>query len=173
MIICPNCQHKEIPGTVFCSNCATQLIVLDTSKTHEIHDTNSKLKAIKTAPFRPSPQVHFNSWASLHMLESGQIISLADRDEFTIGRTSEGQPIMPDVDLTEFNAYANGVSRLHCVIKKANFKAYVIDLGSSNGTYLNGVRLSVHGETPINHGDVISLGKLKIQVLIDQEKSKS
>jgi hypothetical protein len=173
MILCPNCQHKEVPGTVFCSNCATQLIELDSSKTHEIHTSDVNFKAIKTAPFRPTPQVQFNSWASLHMVESGQIISLADRDEFTIGRTSEGQPIMPDVDLTDFNAYANGVSRLHCVIKKAKNKTYVMDLGSSNGTYCNGVRLSVHAETPINHGDVISLGKLKIQVLIDQDEGKT
>lgn len=169
MILCPNCQQKEVPGTVFCSNCATQLIVLDSSKTHEIHDSETNLKSIRPSPYRPTPKVYFNSWASLHMVESGQIISLADRDEFTLGRTSEGQPIMPDVDLTDFNAYANGVSRLHCVIKRVKSKAYVTDLGSSNGTYRNGVRLSVHVETPINHGDVISLGKLKIQVLIDQE----
>lgn len=171
MILCPNCQHKEVPGTVFCSNCATQLIEFSTNKTHEIHDSEANLKAIRTSPFRPTPQVHINSWASLHMLDSGQIISLADRDEFTIGRTSEGQPIMPDVDLTDFNAYANGVSRLHCVIKKENSKAYVMDLGSSNGTFCNGVRLGVHVFTPIHHGDVLSLGKLKIQVLIDQTKA--
>lgn len=171
MILCPNCQHKEVPGTVFCSNCATQLIVLDSSKTHEIHDNGAELKAVRTTPFRPTPQAQFNSWASLHMVDSGQIISLADRDEFTLGRTSEGQPIMPDVDLTDFNAYANGVSRLHCVIKRSKSKAYVMDLGSSNGTYRNGVRLLPNEETPINHGDVISLGKLKIQVLIDHSQS--
>jgi pSer/pThr/pTyr-binding forkhead associated (FHA) protein len=147
--------------------------VPDSSKTHEIHATETIIKARITTPFRPTPEIHLNSWASLHMIESGQIISLADRDEFTIGRTSEGQPIMPDVDLTDFNAYANGVSRLHCVIKKANSKTVVMDLGSSNGTFRNGVRLSVHVETPINHGDVLSLGKLKIQVLIDQEQGYS
>lgn len=168
MILCPNCQHKEVPGTVFCSNCATQLIELDTSKTHEIHHTGIELKATRTAPFRPTPQAQFNSWVSLHMIESGQIISLPDRNEFTLGRTSEGQPILPDADLTDFNAYANGVSRLHCVLKRSNAKAFIMDLGSSNGTYCNGIRLSAHEETRINHGDVISLGKLKIQVLIDQ-----
>ncbi len=168
MIICPNCQHNEVTGTVFCSNCATQLILLDTSITHEIQLPETNLNATKSAPLHPNPQTQLNTWASLHMIENGQIISLGDQDEFTIGRTSEGQPIIPDVDITDFNAYANGVSRLHCVIKKANSKAYVMDLGSSNGTFHNGVRLAVHVETPINHGDVISLGKLKIQVLIDR-----
>ena len=168
MILCPNCQHKEVPGTVFCSNCATQLIEPSANKTHEIHDPGANLRTLRTSPYRPTPQVHFNSWASLHILESGQIISLADRNEFTLGRTSEGQPIMPDVDLTDFNAYVYGVSRLHCVIKKENLIAFVMDLGSSNGTYLNGIRLSAHVQTQINHGDVISLGKLKIQILINQ-----
>ena len=168
MILCPNCQHEEIAGAIFCSSCGTQLLMPKTSKTHEIHTSETKFDSVQVPPLRTTPQIRLSTWASLHMIESGQFVSLADRDEFTLGRVSEGQPIMPDVDLTAFNAYANGVSRLHCVIKKANRKASVMDLGSSNGTNLNGVRLPTHVETPINHGDVIALGKLKIQVLIDQ-----
>jgi hypothetical protein len=26
MIVCPNCQHKELPGALFCSECGAQLI---------------------------------------------------------------------------------------------------------------------------------------------------
>ena len=113
------------------------------------------------------PQVPLQSWISLHIIESGQILPLADRTEFTLGRSAEGQPIVPDVDLTAYNAYANGVSRLHAAIKLVNNRVVVVDLGSSNGTYLNGVRLSPYIETPVSHGDLIYLGKLKIQVLID------
>jgi hypothetical protein len=172
MILCPSCKHNEVSGSVFCSNCGTQLIMIDIKNTHKINTAETKMPFNQTAPFRPTPFVQMSTWASLHMIESGQIISLADRDEFTLGRASEGQPIMPDVDLTSYNAYANGVSRLHCVIKRVNLNAMIMDLGSSNGTYHNGVRLSPHVETPINHGDVIALGKLKIQVLIDQDQSK-
>ncbi|MCS7010786.1 MAG: hypothetical protein NZL98_05420, partial [Anaerolineales bacterium] len=57
------------------------------------------------------------SWLSLHIIESGQIIPLAEQTEFTLGRVAEGQPIVPDIDLSPYNAYANGVSRLHCAIK--------------------------------------------------------
>jgi pSer/pThr/pTyr-binding forkhead associated (FHA) protein len=41
-----------------------------------------------------------------------------------------------------------------------------MDLGSSNGTYLNGKRLSPNVENVIGHGDVVTLGKLKMQVLL-------
>jgi pSer/pThr/pTyr-binding forkhead associated (FHA) protein len=84
-----------------------------------------------------------------------------------LGRLSEGQPIMPDIDLTPYQAYASGVSRLHAVVKRdANNRALVMDLGSSNGTYVNGRRINPHVEEPLNHGDIVALGKLKIQVLL-------
>jgi len=31
---------------------------------------------------------------SLHLVESGQILPLAERTEFSLGRVAEGQPIM-------------------------------------------------------------------------------
>lgn len=172
MILCPNCQHKEISGALFCSNCATQLVYPKSNKTQEISASEAKSGSIQNLQAPSTPQVRLNSWASLHMVESGQFLSLADRNEFTLGRISEGQSILPDVDLTAYNAYSNGVSRLHCVIKRIELKSIVMDLGSSNGTYLNGTRIPPHTETPLNHGDVIGLGKLKIQVLIDQPREK-
>ena len=101
------------------------------------------------------------------MIESGQILPLADRTEFTLGRSAEGQPIVPDVDLSPYNAYANGVSRLHAVLKLIKDQIVLVDLGSSNGTYLNGNRLSPYVETSVAHGDVVYLGKLKMQLLIE------
>jgi pSer/pThr/pTyr-binding forkhead associated (FHA) protein len=101
------------------------------------------------------------------MIETGQILPLADRTEFTLGRSAEGQPIVPDVDLSPYNAYANGVSRLHAVIKLIEDQIVLVDLGSSNGTYLNGNRLLPYDETTVSHGDVVYLGKLKIQLLIE------
>jgi pSer/pThr/pTyr-binding forkhead associated (FHA) protein len=102
---------------------------------------------------------------SLHMMESGQILSLSGHHEFTIGRATEGQPILPDVDLTNYDAFSQGVSRLHAALRVVNSKLVVIDLGSANGTRVNGQKILPHIEYPLNHGDVLALGKLKIQVL--------
>jgi pSer/pThr/pTyr-binding forkhead associated (FHA) protein len=167
MIICPNCQHKEINGAIYCSECGAQLMDVH-MVTHRIQPSDARLDYEKdTDQLQPPMQAPLQSWISLHLIESGQVLPLADRTEFTLGRSAEGQPIVPDVDLTSYNAYANGVSRLHAAIKLVNNRIVVVDLGSSNGTYLNGVRLSPYIETPVSHGDLIYLGKLKIQVLID------
>jgi pSer/pThr/pTyr-binding forkhead associated (FHA) protein len=107
-----------------------------------------------------------DTWASLHLLDSGQILPLGDRTEFTLGRVSDAQPIMPDIDLTPYQAYASGVSRLHAVLKREGNRVYVMDLGSSNGSYLNGKRLKPNSEQMLNHGDMLALGKLKIQILL-------
>jgi hypothetical protein len=122
---------------------------------------------LKKAPVTTEPPSSpANSWLSLHLMDSGKILPLASRNEFTMGRLSEGQPIMPDIDLTPYQAYAAGVSRLHAVVKREADRVIIMDLGSSNGTYLNGRRLAPHTEETLKHGDVVALGKLKIQVLL-------
>lgn len=168
MIICPQCQHKEISGAIFCSECGAQLVAIEHVETHKIERPETDRIKSETIPFRVPPPPLPSAWISLHMLESGHIMPLADRSEFTLGRVAEGQPIMPDVDLTPYNAYANGVSRLHAVLKLVENRIALIDLGSSNGTFVNGVRINPQSETVLTNGDIISLGKLKIQVLFSQ-----
>jgi len=165
MIQCPNCQHKNLDGTVFCSECGAQLSELQSIVTQNIPADSHPFPPVdqrKTAAYAKQ----LDTWASLHLLDSGQILPLGDRTEFTLGRVSEAQPIMPDIDLTPYQAYASGVSRLHAVLKREGDRVYVMDLGSSNGTYLNGKRLNPNVEHTLNHGDLLALGKLKIQILL-------
>jgi hypothetical protein len=166
MIICSNCQHKNVAGAMYCAECGAQLDGVETLITQAITDEQIETELKRKAT---SPEVHAipaNSWLSLHLMDSGKILPLASRNEFTLGRLSEGQPIMPDIDLTPYQAYASGVSRLHAVVKRDANRVMVMDLGSSNGTYLNGRRLNPHTEESLNHGDIVALGKLKIQVLL-------
>ena len=139
-------------GAIYCSKCGAQLIDV-TIATHKIHTAEARQEAQRdTGRTQPPLPAHLQSWISLNMIESGQILPLADRTEFTLGRSEEGQPIVPDVDLSPYNAYANGVSRLHAVLKLIQEQFVIVDLGSSNGTYLNGIRLPPYVETPVAHG---------------------
>jgi len=163
MIICPNCQHQNLDGVVFCTECGMQLSGLQPIVTQNISaDKIPAPERKRTANFPKD----LDTWASLHLLDSGHILPLGDRTEFTLGRVSEAQPIMPDIDLTPYQAYANGVSRLHAVLKRDGNRVFVMDLGSSNGTYLNGKRLTPNAEQTLSHGDMLALGKLKIQILL-------
>lgn len=173
MILCPNCQHQEMAGALFCSECGAQLVFTERLSTQAFFRPQSDV--LPSAPLTPqpppattppSPSSAIDALVSLHMVDNGQILPLAGRSEFTLGRVAEGQPILPDVDLSPFEAYAQGVSRLHAALKIINQRVVVMDLGSSNGTRVNGQKIMPNVDYPVNHGDMLALGKLKIQVLI-------
>jgi hypothetical protein len=169
MIVCSNCKHSNMAGAVFCSECGASLGPTDPLTTQSIK-TSQMQEALKQMPPERSgsgtPPPPANNWVTLHLLDTGQVLPLAERSEFTLGRISEGQPIMPDIDLSPYQAYARGVSRLHAVLKREASRVFLMDLGSSNGTFVNGKRLSPHTDHAIANGDVVALGKLKIQILI-------
>jgi hypothetical protein len=162
MITCPNCKHAEADGAIFCGECGAQLIRLE-GQTQNFPDLAEDLIS---APIGEETIDTGGAWISLHLIESGEILPISERADFTLGRVSENQPIMPDVDLSSFKAYDNGVSRLHAVIRRNDGGVMVMDLGSANGTYINGVRITPNIEQPLHHGDVMALGKLKIQIIL-------
>jgi hypothetical protein len=162
MIICPSCKNQEPTGALFCSECGAQLLNVDGLSTQKITLGTSDMKTTPVPDY--GVKARQDTRVSLHLLESGQIISVPDRNEFTLGRISEKQPIMPDIDLSDYDAFDHGVSRLHAVIRLTDGEATVMDLGSSNGSYLNGVRLIPNTESPLQQDDVLSLGKLKMQI---------
>lgn len=171
MILCPNCQHHEVSGALFCSECAAQLAFPEVMSTQAIYRSQSDtvLGSSTARPTHtpvPPALAGADAVVSLSLLESGQILPLAGRNEFTLGRVAEGQPILPDVDLSPYEAYAHGVSRLHAVLKVKKDMVALMDLGSSNGTRINGQKIQPNVDMNLNHGDVISLGKFKIQILL-------
>ncbi len=165
MIICPNCHHEEVEGEIFCSNCGCQLVTADRQRTQAI-DKNDIPEELNKAEVIPAPQTKIGSVLALHILDAGQILPLTDRRELTIGRISEGQTILPDVDLSAYKAYEKGVSRQHISIKKTDQGFFVTDLGSVNGTQLNGKKIIPGQAIPLSNEDILTLGKLKIKVLI-------
>ncbi|WP_437202505.1 FHA domain-containing protein [Planctomicrobium sp. SH664] len=58
------------------------------------------------------------------------------------------------------------VSRHHCVFNVDEYSVRVRDLGSTNGTLVNGER--IRGAVILNQGDVVSIGKIDFQVVIHE-----
>ena len=102
---------------------------------------------------------------ALHVIETGQILALENSQEFTLGRVDGAA--RPDLDLSPYNALKQGVSRLHaCVRIDDEQKVTLIDLGSTNGSWVNGIKVEPHIPVILNNGDVVALGKLVLQALI-------
>lgn len=164
MIICPNCKSEQIDGAIFCSECGAQLVQSDSAQTQKFETDSAELRS--AVMYVDEVSKEGSTWITLHLLETGDILPISERNEFTMGRLSENQPIEPDIDLTPFKAFDNGVSRLHAVIRKSEGNVVLVDLGSSNGTYVNGLRIMPNIEQPLRHGDIVALGKLKMQIVM-------
>jgi FOG: FHA domain len=87
--------------------------------------------------------------------QAGSLIALPE-GKFLIGR-EEDCHLRPNSDT---------VSRHHCVFTVDEFAVRLRDLGSTNGTLVNGER--IRGGVMLNSGDVVSIGKIEFEVLITE-----
>jgi pSer/pThr/pTyr-binding forkhead associated (FHA) protein len=78
--------------------------------------------------------------------------------EHIIGRGSECF-VRPNSEL---------ISRQHCLVRVAVNQATIADLGSRNGTLLNGSFLAA--ETLLKDGDEVQLGPLVFRIIFDESK---
>jgi pSer/pThr/pTyr-binding forkhead associated (FHA) protein len=124
------------------------------------------LEASATKPSVPEgPDLVSGALLGLRVVSSGEILSLIGRDNYTLGRVVEGQPVIPDVDLSPYDAFDQGVSRLHCEIRLKDEGVYIIDLESANGTLINGERIEVQKPISVKHGDILQLGRMRLQLI--------
>jgi len=87
-----------------------------------------------------------------------------------IGKPNEKVPI--DIDVLDLPD-ADIVSRIHAEISVEENTYYLIDVGSSNGTYLNDNKLENHTRYQLNLGDRIDLGNEHKVTFIFQYKQQS
>lgn len=167
MIICRHCQKSQPEGAIFCSECGSKLSETEGLKTRTIEETP---EMVQTSAFDPGLKDEHDAQqahrVTLHILKSGERIPLFGQDDFTIGRMSEGQSIIPDVDLSPYNAYQEGVSRIHASLKVAKNQVQLIDLSSVNGTSINDSKIPPNIYHELQNEDVITFGRLKVQMII-------
>lgn len=166
--ICPNCNYSNVEDAVFCIKCGERLKIEEDRSTANIEILKSIQpgEIIPEVPQEPPTGVA----AGLHMINSGQIFWLSGKDKFTIGRASAETEMYPDIDLTPFDAFTQGVSRNHAAIKVRDDGFYISDLGSINGTSVNNRKIVPFQDYRIIHGDVIALGLFRLQLIVTQNK---
>jgi len=83
--------------------------------------------------------------------------------ELALGR---GQGEGGFVSLDEFDAEALGVSRAHVTLCPTPSQLFVVDHGSTNGTWINGRSIGVNTPHSLSNGDLLTLGRLEFFVRI-------
>jgi len=97
----------------------------------------------------------------LCVVETGATIPLPPRPEIVLGRGTSAVP-PPEVDLEPYGAGMAGVSRRHARLLRRPDGWYLEDLQSTNGTFLNEIRLPPGQPARLSAGDLIRLGQFTL-----------
>ncbi len=135
---CVNCGRELARDDVFCAYCGTR----QPSKR-----TTAKLIVMGTT-------------------EMTAQFPLNIEGENLIGRMDPNRGIRPEVDLSKYDPAAR-VSRRHAKIIVQGNQFFIEDLGSANGTYINGsMRLSPSKPQKLVSGDELKLGETTLKFVV-------
>ena len=99
-------------------------------------------------------------------------MSLDISGQLSVGRADALDGFTPGLDLGPFGAQDAGVSRRHAAIYPHDNALLLRDLGSTNGTYLNGFSLDRNKSYKLSDGDEIEFGQLRVRLHIVQQSAQ-
>ena len=87
------------------------------------------------------------------------------RDRVILGRSGGADDDLTTlVNLDAYGAEEHGVSRRHAALIRDERRLEVVDLGSTNHTYLNGQQLLDTDQSVVHDGDELRLGYLQLRI---------
>jgi hypothetical protein len=98
---------------------------------------------------------------TLHVVagpQTGRDFTFDQHDTFMIGRSEDAQFCLP---------HDRFFSRHHCILEIAPPQCFLRDLGSTNGTFVNGIRVET---AHLKHGDRIQGGETVLEVKVETDQ---
>lgn len=168
MIVCSNCRGKQLDGTIFCTECGASLLPAKRESTVSLVGRMGDEEAAPVlVPAPAAPRAPGQPTLVLVVLNNARRIALDVSEDLLIGRRDDARGIFPDVDLGRDGGYEGGVSRRHAILSYKNGVFRVEDLGSANGTFVNGKQIDPQMPTALASGDELKCGLLFLRVEIE------
>jgi hypothetical protein len=169
MITCPFCSKAHPDNTIFCDECGNYLLEKNRPETDPLEDQIRSSIGSSTGELRlPVDQAGPGPRSIRLLIEHGlREVELGLDKGIHLGRVDPLSDTYPEVDLTDVGGVEKGVSRRHARIVKQASAVIVEDLGSINGTFINGQKLASYTAEVLEDGDFLQLGKLIIQVKLE------
>jgi len=156
----------HVANTLFCSECGTYLLEDDRRGTNPID--MDEIGSVSEAEGEAASSSFVKGTGPLALRlkirDSEREVEATLTQAIPLGRLDPASAVFPEIDLTSDSGLDKGVSRRHARILKREGTVVVEDLGSINGTFLNGKQLSPYLPEVLHTGDQLRLGKLLIEV---------
>lgn len=165
MVKCPVCRRENPDNTLYCDECGSYLRGGSGKKT-ALLPANGVVWMMNGEETSGAfgVDVVYPLDLRLTVLDSGCEVEVPLTREVSIGRLDPFSGSFPDVDLTDYGGVEKGVSRRHAKVIRQGSEVFIEDLGSFNGTFLNGKRLAPYCVEALESGGELRLSKLVLRV---------
>jgi FHA domain len=171
MNICPYCEHNNRAGIIICAHCGRSFTLLGAGMaTLMKHDSSLFVETAEaTAVAEDDEYFAKDACAVIYVAGASEPHMLRIDALAVLGRASSDRAIKPHLDLSAYEAYNRGVSARHAALQRTETHLFLRDLGSTNGTYLNGERLAPYQPQIIHDGDEVYLGQLMLRISFEPQ----
>ncbi len=166
--ICANCGAENPPGVMICRSCGQLVTGAPVGTTYRLEESeileyaSEQLKNVNLN----DRKLHFPEDATfaIQIREVDAPMVYSPEKTLLVGRRNKDHDFVPDIDLYPYAGFLLGVSRRHAMIYRKDDRLVIEDLGSSNGTFVNGSRIEPKEPYPLYDGVEVSLGKLHFTI---------
>jgi pSer/pThr/pTyr-binding forkhead associated (FHA) protein len=168
---CPVCKNKNDREAVVCIHCGSSL-------------ENHRMESLATTKNADKPQI-ISAKIPESVIDDSQIpedgiaiytsgtskpVYLHFDRELVFGRKGDEKSNDILLDLTDLGGYQAGISRRHALIRRVEAGYEIIDLASTNGSWMNEERLVPNKPYPLTSGAQLRFGRMRLLILYHTPK---
>ena len=163
---CPVCKNKNERDAIVCIRCGASLDYrhpesIATTRNAEVPEAIST--KIADAPIDNA--LIPDDGIAIYAAGTSKPVYLRFEKELVFGRKADEPSDGNLLDLSEIGGYQMGISRRHAMIRRGEAGYELIDLASTNGSWLNDERLSPNKPYPLSSGSQLRFGRMRLLIL--------
>ncbi len=168
---CLSCKLYNEPGAIFCIHCGApfeeaNLPLATTTQFGMLESTLPESGDQSPYPLYAAPE----KGMAFFFVDDKAPFELRADDDFILGRKTDDTP-ENIVDLVNYDAFGHGVSRCHAKIRRVPNGYEIIDLESTNGTWVNEQRLVPNKPYPLASGSLLRLGRMRMYAIFKESEN--
>lgn len=165
-VFCPVCKSKNERDAVNCKHCGELLEYHPWDSSATTVNTNAvNTISTKIAESNIDDTLIPEDGIAIYAEGSPNPIYLYFDKELVFGRKHEDGFDDTLLDLTKMDGYQLGISRQHAMIRRVETGYEIIDLASTNGSWLNDERLVPNQTYRLASGSQLRFGRMRLLVL--------
>jgi hypothetical protein len=163
---CPVCKNKNDRNAIVCIHCGASMDLQHPGPAATTK--NAERPELVGARITEAPIDNAlipEDGIAIYAAGTSKPVYLRFDRELVFGRASDEAPEETLLDLTELGGYHMGISRRHAKIRRSEDGYEIMDLASTNGSWMNDERLVPNKTYPLASGAQLRFARMRLLIL--------